>query len=81
MAETETHPADHDGPQWEFAVTEHFTTSHTYYVTAATRQAAVDKVLAHEYDDVVQGDVYPRRPIKVRDARRGRRVISPASGA
>lgn len=72
-----TQSAENDAPLYEFEVTEHFRTSHTYFVTARTRQEAVDKVIADDTDFVVRGDIFPTRPINARDAKRLRRVISP----
>lgn len=70
METGQAHANGSDAPEWEFAVTEHFTTSHTYYVRATTRQAAVEKVLADDVDFVIRDDVFPRRPITARDAKR-----------
>jgi hypothetical protein len=64
--------------EYEFEVAEAFRTVHFYTVNASTREEALDKVLNgdHEKENIycVRGDLFPIRPLTVRDVKRGRPV-------
>lgn len=68
---------DYVAVEYEFEVVEHLVTSQSFIVRAKTRKEAVEKVKAGDFDFVVGGDLWPSRPIRVRDAKRLRRVTSP----
>ena len=64
--------------KYEFEAVETFRTAHFYTVEASTRAEALDKVLYGDHEAegiyVIRGDLFPVRPMTVRDVKRGRRV-------
>lgn len=66
------------GPvEYEYDVTEPMVTNQTYFVRACSREEALRRVLEHDDDSIIlveMGFVVPRRPMSVRDVRRGRRL-------
>lgn len=53
----------------QYVVTEPMLVANVYYVTARTRQEAVEKVLRHEHDWSETTGAHPTRPLRVDDAR------------
>ena len=61
--------------EYEFEVVEQMTTSHSYIVIAGTRAEALEKVLDRAPDVITfRNDLYPVRPMTVRDVKRLERV-------
>lgn len=58
----------------QYVVTEPMVAANVYYVTARTRQEAVEKVLRHEHDGAESIDAHPTRPLRADDARLLRRT-------